>query len=165
MQGKDVTIVTPFAGIPPDDVGKKKYTILHDEHVEAVAKLGVKYCYNGPFLDDVYPGLDKEQLRDWLESSLMTFDLVLVPLGIHHPDHIATREACDQLDIPKMYYSDLPYATDYTDEHARLISKLKEYSLKEEAVREYVSQIGGDVVERCMQKERLWTNERNLAVT
>lgn len=158
MQGKSVTIITPFGGIPEDDDGHNKYVVLHAEHRNACKILGAKLV-NGDFLDDVYPGLNTVDLRNWLAEETAGFDLVLVPLGIHHPDHIAVRKACDELEFKNMlYYSELPYATDYPEETAKLIEGLKIYSLKEKAVRSYYSQTKNGVVNRVMQKERLYEN-------
>jgi LmbE family N-acetylglucosaminyl deacetylase len=159
MQGKDVTIICPFAGIPKDDWGREKYETLHREHQDACAILGIRYCFNGPFLDDVYPGLDHEALYEWLKESTMTFDIVLVPLGIRHYDHIATRKAMDRIDVDKIYYSDLPYAVDYPAYYSDLTKKMKRYSLKEQAVKAYASQAGGTVPERCLTEEKLWIPE------
>lgn len=160
MQGKDITIITPFSATPNDDVGRKKYEILHREHRKACEILGVKNIINGPFLDDVYPNLDHNALWEWLWAMTRDYDVVLVPLGIRHPDHIATREAMDRIvGIKKMYYSDLPYATDYPFYHDDIVKELTPYSLKERAVRAYTSQTKDDVTERCMQREQLWTEE------
>lgn len=165
-KGHKVTVFTPFGATPKDEVGKKKYDLLHQEHMDACDILGVDYM-NGPFLDDVYPGLDHDRLRDWFEVVLLReqkFDLILVPLGIRHPDHKAVREACDKL-TSGAYYSDLPYATDYPEEAAELSKNMTitsriesdEGELKEKAVRAYASQTLGDVVDRVMQKEIIWT--------
>lgn len=163
IQGKDVWVITPFAGTPTDEKGRTKYEQLHKEHPKACEIVGANYT-NGYFLDDVYPGLNEDDLKDWLEDEISGFDLVLVPLGIHHPDHKATRRACDKISLPnRMYYSEHPYTVDYPELHEELTKKLKQtYAqpptlVKEAAVRAYTSQTNDDVVARCMQIERLWT--------
>lgn len=117
--------------------------------------LGAKIV-NGPFLDDVYPGLDHEALYRWLDINTQGWDHVLVPLGIRHYDHIATRKAMDRINTNKIYYSDLPYATDYPIYHEDLVKEMKPLPLKEQALKQYVSQAGGTVPERCLKKEQLW---------
>ena len=169
IQGKDVTIITPMGGIPEDEVGRDKYIKLHAEHERACDLIGA-YRINGDFLDDVYPGLDEEKLYEWLKEVSSKFDVVLVPLGIHHPDHIAVRKACDRIKQTVIFhYSELPYATDYPEEHDKLVEDMENISLKEAAVREYESQTKSDVVERVMEKERIWhenpqTNTRRKSV-
>lgn len=153
----DITIITPMGGIPDDKIGREKYEILHKEHIEACVITGVNFI-NGPFLDDVYPRIDENLCRQWIKEQITHDDLVIIPLGIYHPDHVLIRRLCDDLNIEnKMYYSELPYATDYPGLNRDLSKNMfKPESAKFSLVTCYKSQTGSDVVDRVMQKENLW---------
>lgn len=164
VQGRNVTIITPFAGVPTDPAGKRKYIILHNEHRQACEYLGIKPI-NGPFLDDVYPDLDVQEVEKWLKYALQGYDTVISPLGIVHKDHKILRLFYDLIIEDKIYYSDLPYATDYPEQCDELTKGLNKISLnnpdstilpKEKAIKMYNSQAGGTVPNRVMQEELLW---------
>lgn len=119
----NITIVSPFMGIPSDEEGKQKHMTLKAEHKAACDFLGAKHV-DGEFLDDVYAETrDIRKLPKWLESCLPpeVFDdeeFVIIPLGIHHPDHVLVRKMMDEILkkwlIPKrFYYVEQPYGALY----------------------------------------------------
>lgn len=173
----DVRIVTPFAGIPDDDIGRAKHTRLRAEHAKACGVIDAQPI-NGDFLDDVYPAPRRGDVRAWMAQYLDS-DTVMIPFGIHHPDHLITTNMLISLlynnpVVPDrvLFYEDLPYRVDYTElANARfthienLVGRLRmiedlpsayAQSLKESAVRCYTSQIGGDVLSRVLVRERVW---------
>ena len=116
----DVTIVTPFAGIPSDPTGMKKHITLRKEHESACDLLDVDYI-NGQFLDDVYtPRPEAEHVIAWLEPILAKFDTIIAPIGIHHPDHIFLRNLLMEKFKIHRFYAELPYAVLYPDEVRKL---------------------------------------------
>ena len=55
-----------------------------------------------------------DKVKDMLDSNINninSFDLVLVPLGIVHPDHLVVRELVDSMNLETKirYYEDKPY--------------------------------------------------------
>jgi hypothetical protein len=98
LNNKNFIIASAFAGIPTDDIGYKKHTVLRGEHKKACDFVSAKEI-NGNLLDDVYGKQDKNLLVTWIEQIIRDHDTsevlnlnVFVPLGIHHPDHIFLSE-------------------------------------------------------------------------
>ena len=99
----DFTIVCPFGGFTTDTADK--YDRLLTEHY-AVLELTDWKGVHGFLLDDGHPGVAGWYIDDrafeilqflTVFQSLDTYDEWWVPLGIHHPDHIACRLAFDRL--------------------------------------------------------------------
>lgn len=167
----EVTIITPFAGIPPmsldNSVGYTKHTTLRQEHSLACEIIGAEEI-NGPFLDDVYPDRPLHHLKEWLEEWIADFHQLIVPLGIHHPDHLIIRNAMSRIHEDHWYYEELPYRELYPDLHADLVDELDDMSvisakgpyptsLKKTAVEAYRSQIiGGGILKQLYVEERIW---------
>jgi LmbE family N-acetylglucosaminyl deacetylase len=84
-----VTILSPLMGTPEDEIGKKKHTVLNQEHAKACDLIGAHHI-DGDFLDDVYPGIDEAKLEAWImqQIELLHPDEIYIPVGIHHPDHV-----------------------------------------------------------------------------
>ncbi len=145
-----VIILSVFSGYPTDAAGRKKHTILREEHYKACEVMGVQYI-NGNFLDDVYdPRPTKKAIRNFLFDHIQTDDKVISPLGIHHPDHILLRETAVEYLGVKKFYVELPYAKLYRPMVQELIQSLGIHSSmthyhttakKKEAVECYKSQI------------------------
>jgi len=175
----EFTIASAFAGIPTDDIGYKKHTILRQEHDEACSMINAKVI-NGDLLDDVYGRQDKEQLISWIKGIIVNFDNVYIPLGIYHPDHVFLSDTLFNLmrDFDKQYfvYSELPYRLLYPELHKLRIKQFEQnYNLKNvsvnftqhkiNAIKKYNSQISHvynpsyideDLIEKLIVEEKLW---------
>jgi len=112
------TIAAAFAGIPTDDAGYKKHTILRQEHEEACSMINAKVI-NGDLLDDVYGKQNEDDLINWIKSIIVDFDNIYIPLGIHHPDHVFLSDTLFNLmkhfDKKYFVYAELPYKLSYQD--------------------------------------------------
>lgn len=165
---EDVTVLSIFAGIPQDIVGMSKHVTLRSEHAEVCKKLGIKEI-NGEFLDDVYLATrDLKNVVSWLQNSLQNFDVIFMPLGIHHPDHILAH-AFTKMTIPKTYkkifvYKELPYSLLYEKETDGLLQKFEvkmhnsvEHSeLKTDVCRIYKSQIDDSLIKKLSTQEEFY---------
>lgn len=161
----EFTVISPFAGIPEDDAGKKKHTLLRKEHESACKKLGLKII-NGDYFDDVYPDRSLTLLQEWLFEATRYFETVIIPLGIHHPDHILVRKIFDKFAGNFWYYEELPYRVLYPHLYVEQVHKLgKNYQAqvfnhqeaKIKAVECYQSQIvGGKILEHLYVNEGIW---------
>lgn len=170
-------IVTPFAAIPPDDAGRQKYEVLLEEHDEVCLRLLMRgldvQSINGPFLDDAVVGrwVEVQAISDWLEPIMREVGEFWVPLGIHHPDHAATRAAVEHVNRRThaavggtSYYEELPYRVLYPGAkppptHTDLLGYDPGYlTTKKELCRMYASQMKDPAdLERCLYvPERMW---------
>lgn len=135
------TIVTVCAGFPPNQVtsydersgftdSTQAVTARRDEDRLAIESLNQQHWWL-PFLDSQYgTPLDAHTVAAHLVETFHFADRVYVPLGLMHPDHIATasacREAADLLGIHELYvYEDLP-STHLWPESARAARKVWE---------------------------------------
>lgn len=165
----EFTIVCPCAGEGNDATYIGKYQRLLREHRDVLMATGWEAA-NGPFLDDVAGPSNLFGIDDWLASALKggggrdRFDEWWVPVGIHHPDHLAVRAACGRIGRPTArisFYEELPYRVLYPGSRNQAFMKLAGYDpsmleRKRQLCRMYVSQIGPEV-ERCLYvPERLW---------
>jgi LmbE family N-acetylglucosaminyl deacetylase len=166
----EYTIASAFAGIPTDDAGYKKHTILRKEHEDACSMLGLKVI-NGDILDDVYGKQDEELLVNWINETIENYSSVYIPLGIHHPDHIflsnAMFDLIDNFDKNYFIYAELPYTILYPELYDERLNKFKsKYKLnkvntnftkrKSDALKKYESQIKNNLIEKLLVKENLW---------
>lgn len=175
MIGRDeeVTVATPMAGVPADHWGQTKALRLDAEHVE-VMKAMRAHMVNGPWLDDCYPAEAHDGLDRWIGNLMNEADVVWVPAGIHHPDHITVAaaaqgayQACRRR--PKLVvYEELPYRVLYPEEAVRVVELWRlghdaqmvghshHLAAKRDLCRRYESQMGEDI-ERCLYvPERAW---------
>lgn len=174
LAAKNIVIISPFMGIPTDEIGRKKYTTLGKEHNEVCLALGA-YQINGSFLDDVYSDLSFSELESWLQIQIAAFQDhdIYIPLGIHHYDHHVTAgmtlRMITELPINSFYvYEELPYRNLYPEEReeklqkitekffTKKISQVKTNSRKESLVRMYKSQVDNKLVGELMTKEYVW---------
>lgn len=153
-----VTIASPMAGIPTDAEGRAKHVRLRQEHEAAVRHLlgPEAIVVNGDFLDDVYePRPTDEELGHWIAEQTRDANVVYIPLGIHHRDHIQVSDVSIKV-LPatkKVFvYAELPYRILHTREARARAKALGCHDLttwspdegnagKSEAVRLYASQV------------------------
>jgi len=173
------TIASAFAGIPTDEVGYKKHTLLRQEHDEACAMINAKVI-NGDLLDDVYGKQNEDHLVDWIKSIIVDFDNIYIPIGIYHPDHVLLSNTLFSLmkDFDKTYfiYSELPYRVLYPHLHKHRLRQFRsEYIIenvginftdhKIEAIKKYNSQVAHvhnpsyideELIGNILVHEKLW---------
>jgi LmbE family N-acetylglucosaminyl deacetylase len=173
------TIASAFAGIPTDDIGYKKHTLLRQEHDNACFMINAKII-NGDLLDDVYGKQDENDLINWLKDIIKDFDNIYIPLGIYHQDHVLLSETLFNLmkDFNKTYflYSELPYRVAHPELYKLRLEKFKLfYNLenveikftenKINAIKQYNSQvtlasnrsyIDEDLIGKLIVEEKLW---------
>jgi LmbE family N-acetylglucosaminyl deacetylase len=170
INGNNFTIASAFAGIPDDEVGYKKHTILRKEHEFACNLVGAKII-NNDLLDDVYGKQNEESLIKWIKETIKDYSNIYIPLGIHHPDHIFLSDTIFNLmkEFNKTYfvYAELPYRVLYPELFAIRFNKFnkqhKMYNIninftkeKIKAVQVYNSQIDGNLTEKLIVEEKLW---------
>lgn len=160
----EITVISPFAGIPSDPVGFKKHTTLRAEHEEACKIMGVSII-NGDFFDDVYGLQNSDKVEAWIRKVTEGFDNILVPLGIHHPDHILVRNICVSSIEITGFYEELPYRILYPELRSQVVQEFTGYRggkvyehnpLKEQAVKAYASQIAPHLFPQLFVDERIW---------
>lgn len=161
---ENVTIISPFAGIPQEERGRIKHETLRREHRAACITAGVNYT-NGNFLDDVYGQQNEEELVIWLSSQIGSFDEIYVPLGIHHPDHIFIRDIFIEYFEFDYFYEELPYrilypklASEMAQKFTTGMRRFKQPHLpsKEPAVKMYKSQIAPHLFPQLFVEEFVW---------
>ena len=177
LNNKNFTIASAFAGIPTDNAGYKKHTVLRGEHKEACNFINAKEV-NGNLLDDVYGKQDKKLLVNWIEQIIIDHDTaevlnlnVFVPLGIHHPDHIflsdCLYEIMQKYNCIFFLYSELPYRVLYPALYEERFNKFKsKYKItqintvynnkKLDAIKFYDSQIDENLIKKLLVEENLW---------
>ena len=182
LNNKNFIIASAFAGIPNDDIGYKKHTVLRGEHKKACDFVSAKEI-NGNLLDDVYGKQDKNLLVAWIEQIIRDHDTsevlnlnVFVPLGIHHPDHIflsdCLYEIMQKYNCTFFLYAELPYRVLYPALYEDRLNKFKsKYRItqiniisndkKLDAINFYESQIQGDIVKDLIVEENLWRIEND----
>lgn len=163
-------IISPFAGLPDDDVGHAKYTRLYAEHERVMRAIKADWL-NGPFLDDVYAATrDITGLQEWIHGALVANNVheVWVPYGIFHVDHLATANAAlaaaHSLQIGLCIYEELPYRVLWPEQVRRvrlglatLMGPALDLDRKKELCAMYASQTKGDDIHRCLYApERVW---------
>ena len=173
------TIASAFAGIPTDDAGYKKHTLLRKEHDIACSMIGAKVI-NSDLLDDVYGKQNEDDLNNWIKSIINDYENIYIPLGIHHPDHVLLSETLFSLlkDYNKTYfiYAELPYRLAYPELYRQRLDKFKSvHNLenvsvnftkhKVDAIHTYNSQItlasnrsyiDEDLIKKLIVEEKLW---------
>jgi hypothetical protein len=183
---RNFTIASAFTGIPTDEVGHKKHTLLRQEHNEACSMINAKVI-NGDLLDDVYGEQDKSLLISWIRENIAKHDVeevanlnVYIPLGIHHPDHVLLSDCLlkiiDHYNCTFFIYAELPYRLAYPElyksrlENLNSIYKLENVSInftehKINAIKKYNSQISfahdpsyidEDLIGKLVAEEKLW---------
>jgi LmbE family N-acetylglucosaminyl deacetylase len=170
LKNKNITIASAFAGVPTDDAGYKKHTLLRHEHEKACLLMNAKII-NNDLLDDVYGKQNEKYLIDWVIEIIKSFDHIYIPLGIHHPDHIflsnTIYEIMDKFVKGYFVYAELPYKVLYPELYNTRLNKFKsKYNLnkipidftkqKIAAIKEYDSQINNNLVEKLIVQEELW---------
>ena len=67
LKNKNITIASAFAGVPTDDAGYKKHTLLRHEHEKACLLMNAKII-NNDLLDDVYVATCDTEIYNYIES-------------------------------------------------------------------------------------------------
>jgi LmbE family N-acetylglucosaminyl deacetylase len=164
------TIASAFAGIPDDDIGFKKHTLLRKEHEYACQIIGASII-NNDLLDDVYGKQDESLLLSWIKDTIINYENIYIPLGIHHPDHLLLSNILFSLmdNFNKTYfiYAELPYKILYPELYLKRLYKFNsKYNLykintsyadlKIKAIKQYESQINNNLIEKLIVEEDLW---------
>lgn len=168
------TIMCPLNGIPTYGKGIEKHQTLLEEHV-AVCRAGRWARIDGEYLDDVYK--DDHTIDDldrWFRArQLGDYDQVWLPAGIHHPDHVMVREACDMAirhvgaSVKRFMYEELPYRVLYPELAITVVNFYphlpdlvgydpKVLTRKKELCRMYASQVDAQLERHIYATERLW---------
>jgi len=178
--GEDVIVLSICSRWPQGDAeGMRWQCNLNSEHYDACRSLGAFDDY-GSFLDGKWQSEVPKDALDklWHDVTALgvLFTSVLVPLGIHHPDHLFFAPLClevaQRLGGRTAIYEDLPYRAMYPEEtcrrreegiyplHAELESAAGGgfYDEKLAACKLYDSQWDekGDSGRCCMVPERIW---------
>jgi LmbE family N-acetylglucosaminyl deacetylase len=146
MAGRpDVLAVTVLAGDPAHDIltsydascgfktSKQAVEARRFEDAEATSVL--EACHKHlPFVDSQYGKLKVEpivkQLNKLLDEIGSEIEFVLANLGVHHPDHVAVREAVLEAmrdrPIPLWLYEDLPARVQHPASVARALNALRD---------------------------------------
>jgi LmbE family N-acetylglucosaminyl deacetylase len=163
--GHEVTVLSVFAGIPwHDEEGRRKHTVLGNEHKRAMERLGAAHV-ELDFLDDVYrPRPAPSDVWAAMAPHTDGSDVVVMPSGIHHPDHklvtgvgvvVAPTEA-------KWWaYDEIPYYVHYPLEATagqlyRRVGYRSHYQEKSRLIHEYRSQLNDDLARCLFVPERVW---------
>lgn len=169
----DFTIVCPYAWSTA--ATDEKYNRLHAEHNAVLSATGW-HSINGEMLDDGHeevahlsPRSRATSISVWLSGVVDAFDEWWVPLGIHHPDHVACRAGFGDVrhpDAPVVAYEELPYRVLYPmlaealavrlPATASLVGSSGHLPEKRRLVRMYESQVGPELERHVYAHERLW---------
>ena len=177
----EISIASPFAGIPDDDAGRLKHTTLRQEHGAACALTGAT-AVNGDWLDDVYPAPKRTEVSGWLANAMSGYEIAFIPFGIAHPDHLLTSNLL--LDIIRLapelpqklyFYEELPYRINFPElantrfahienniGRLRLVEETFPIEPKRQAVLAYRSQtsrngqVDDSLLSKLLVRERIW---------
>jgi LmbE family N-acetylglucosaminyl deacetylase len=120
----DVTVLTVFSDVPDESVksdydlacgfknSKEAMEARRWEDGQATALLGAEWLHLGR-LDYQYSDGDYKALAPELMVAIVSgegqHEMILAPLGLRHPDHIALSDAIQKLNLKNLYlYEDLP---------------------------------------------------------
>lgn len=175
----DVLVVTVCAGYPPPDVeapldvsagfrdAREAVTTRRAEDAEACSLFGAEvlhldvldYQYERalrPVGDQTAYDIERyARIAFALEPVLEAADVVIAPVGVRHPDHLAVAAACKP--FAHWLYEDLPYRVLWPEAVPVLgeaVFTLPCSEQKFEAVRCYRSQLGGEPGEELLAAER-----------
>lgn len=196
MTEHNSTVVTVFGGAPKSSKVLTSYdskfatsaedavSIRTDENIVACAILDAK-VHNLNYSDNQY-GEKREEKKVYEDVCEMinseSFDVVLAPLGLQHPDHILLRElvlkAYCEHDFKLLLYEDLPYRIIEPDLvyqvkneiRERFVIRFDQYSTrhlgkKMAAVITYSSQLSGDINQFNLGvQERFWWVDEEVQV-
>ncbi len=180
IAGKGATVVTVFAGVPNAAVVTSYDTSAgfagsldamrarRLEDFTACAAIGAT-AVHGPFLDRPYRAepVDREQLADWLLAQVADAEVIVVPLGIHHPDHLLMADLALNVALTTsaeiLVYEELPYRVQYPQAAAQRARNYADLSHKTEcgdekraAVACYRSQMSQTILDNVFVHERVW---------
>lgn len=174
-------VATVFAGIPDPGTAVSGYErsagfassidsvmARRDEDIAACQSLDC-IAYHGSFHDRPHrrQPVRRSALRDWMLNMFDGFDQILIPLGIHHPDHLLVAsvalEAATATSAEILVYEELPYRVQYPQAS---VTRARAYTNtafetecgpeKRAAVECYASQLS-DTIRNCVfVPERVW---------
>lgn len=172
-------IATVFAGTPGTGVTPYEQSAGFASSMEAVisriqedhaaAEVLGATVRHGSFLDRPHRDqpIPLEILEGFLSAIMDGHDAILIPLGLHHPDHIlvadlAKRAAlCTGADV--LVYEELPYAAQYPTQRNALTASFTSLAhegsttqAKRDAVACYRSQLNATSLSCLDQPERIW---------
>lgn len=185
----DVTVMTIFGGMPSSSdmltaydkacgFGSSREAVLvrRREEMRAMNVLGSESVVHD-FPDHQY-GVDveemREEIRDCIRVVARESDVVLVPLGISHPDHLIV--AAESLEAVRGHgaafvYEEQPYRVQFPEQVAATLA-VREHDgwelhlddsfnrsiieIKSAAVECYRSQLSPEMRRWCLTPERLW---------
>jgi LmbE family N-acetylglucosaminyl deacetylase len=120
----------------------------------------------------------RDEIRHRIHALAIESDVVLIPLGVSHPDHVIVAAealmACERHGALYVY-EDLPYRVQFPDQvAATLASRLNDewimecvdpfarsiIEIKTAAVECYRSQLSPEMRRWCLVPERLWRTRR-----
>jgi LmbE family N-acetylglucosaminyl deacetylase len=163
-EGQRVKIVTVFGGIPADEKGFKKHSVMHAEHKRVCEALGVE-GYHCNYFDDVYqPRPPWKDVIGAIQAMVGRAEIVVAPVGIQHPDHRLVASAIDRWGRDDVwFYDELPYYVQYPQEsfaawwrYERIGHALDLIDRKWEIVSLYESQVGELERRTLLAPERCW---------
>jgi len=188
-EGDRLTVATPFAGNgfgfwANSDAVRARWVEHHDAYHALFQPYGVEFVSSelGPFLDDAMRTveLDQGHLEEWCAMVVRNWrpDVILLPSGHGHPDHIALAEAMsmttDRFDVRFSgrvgFYEELPYRHTFVhvDQALRplmhngwgcresIVGSDELVRFKHQAVMCYSSQVGADILRWCFHEEVIW---------
>lgn len=180
-------VVTVCAGYPPPDVeapldvsagfksAREAVTTRRAEDTEACALLGAEvlhldvldYQYERarrPVGDQTAYDIERyARIAFALEPVLESADVVIAPVGVRHPDHLAVAAACKP--FAHCLYEDLPYRVLWPEQVPMLGEAVFTLPCSEQklaAVRCYRSQLGGEPGEALLADERYHRGLRSV---
>lgn len=174
-----VTVATVFAGMPGPGVTPYEQSAGFTSSTEAVSVrikeddaalevLGASQVL-GAFLDRPQrtEAVGSGHLARWLAAQMVGHDVIAVPLGIHHPDHLLVAKhaleaaTCTKAEI--LVYEELPYRVQFplgSAARARQYTSLATETLtgpeKRAAVACYTSQLSETLLDCVFVPERVW---------
>lgn len=134
-------VLTVFSGIPQISAkyltaydkscgfktSKDAMVIRRQEDEEACAILNANPIHLD-FLDSQYGAHERDGLVDVLDHfKLSDYEMIIGPLGLRHPDHIAVSDALKKLNPPNLYlyvYEELPARVTHPE---LVVERLKEF--------------------------------------
>ena len=180
IAGKGATVATVFAAYPKVPVETTYDTSAgfassadavkarRLEDFTACAALDA-HAIHGPFLDRPYrtEPVDPAAITAWLHEIVADHEQIVVPLGIHHPDHLLVADLALNVALTTkaeiLVYEELPYRVQYPQAAAQRARNYADMGFKTEsgdekraAVACYKSQVSQTILDNVFVHERVW---------
>jgi LmbE family N-acetylglucosaminyl deacetylase len=171
--GHEVLLATVFAGIPSSIIDNERYwkhTTMWEEYHQALFQGPFEHLAAGLFFDDAarpdQPMLVDVQGFIAMQVNDCDPDVLVMPIGIHHPDHTIVRMSAPPLRrARRWYYDELPYFVMYPElagprlEHGGLMARegCRNHLAEKRAICAAFASQMGETEERCLwAPERVW---------